>query len=183
MDPAAMRQRMEQFQKMMVDRQLERAKLTPAEDAAARKAIETRRSAQQTFTTELNKLQQTANKDTSSDTELQVAFELFQKALKQYRATTAQADKELLQQLSFPAKVRLTAQGVLDNGMPSMMGMGGMGMGRGMMGPGGPGGPGGGFGGGMRGRRGTGNQGAPGAANPVPPAPPAAPASAPTPAQ
>jgi hypothetical protein len=129
MDAAAMQQRMQEFQRMMVDRMLQEAKLTPEEEAAARKAIERKQKASSKLSEELGKLRQAAMKDDASEAELKIALELFGKALAAYRQEVAAADAELVKVLSLQAKARLTALGVLDNGLPSMLARGpGMGM-------------------------------------------------------
>ena len=142
---------MEQFQQQMLDRQLQTLKLTPAEEAAVRKAIPQKREATRKLGEELTKLRNAADKEGAPEAELRVALDLYQKALAQYRQQVAATDAELTKALSLRAKARLTALGVLDNGVGGMGGMGAMmGMGGGMGGfrrgtggmPGMPGAPG-----------------------------------------
>jgi predicted lipoprotein len=140
----------------MFDRLADRIGLTEAEKKASRKAITARTQAVRAQMAEVTALGEVARKENATDAELRAALQKFEGALTAYHQKVRAIDAQLTKALSLKAQARLTAMGVIDNGVGQRFGQ--------------RRGPGMGMQGGQGGRRGPGGQPgmAPGPAGPPP---------------
>ena len=136
----------------MVDRMLERLQLNEADRAAAKETWMAKNTARTALREKVDRLREVADNAQSSDADVTKALSEFATAYGTYAKTIAEADAKLVKKISLRTRAKLTASGILENGVGFGGGFRGGGFGRpgGSGGGGRPGGSGGGSGNGRR---------------------------------
>ena len=101
----------------MIERLAQQIGLTKAETAAVKTAARDKLAARQALGEKLQALRDVAQKPNASEQELRAALDKYNAALTAYRAKIKSIDERLVKQVSLKARVRLTAAGVIDNGL------------------------------------------------------------------
>lgn len=136
----------------MIDRMLERLQLSEVERAAAKETWMTKNTARTALREKVDRLREVADNPQSSEADLTKALSEFATAYSTYAKTVAEADAKLVKKISLRTRAKLTAAGILENGVGFGGGFrfGGFGRPGGAGGGGRPGGSGGGSGNGGR---------------------------------
>lgn len=122
----------------MFERLADRIGLTEADKKATRKALTAKMQATRAQMAEVRALGEVARKENATDAELRAALQKFEGALTAYHQKIRAIDAQLIKALSLKAQARLTAMGVIDNGVGQRLGQR-RGPGMGMQGGQGPG--------------------------------------------
>lgn len=120
----------------MVDRMLERLQLSEADRAAAKETWMAKNTARAALREKVDHLREVADNAQSSDADITKALSEFATAYGTYAKTIAEADAKLVKKISLRTRAKLTAAGILENGVGFGGGFRGGGFGR----PGGSGG-------------------------------------------
>jgi hypothetical protein len=106
----------------MIEQYGARIGLTEAEKAATKQAVAAKLQAAQALGGELRALGQVARKENPTDQELRSALQKFDAARTDYYHKIRAIDAQLIKAISLKAQARLTALGVIDNGLGPRLG-------------------------------------------------------------
>ncbi|MCS6861717.1 MAG: hypothetical protein NZT92_15530 [Abditibacteriales bacterium] len=120
----------------MIDRMLEMMQLSEAERTAAKETWTAKNTARTALREKVERLREVADNTQSTDADINKALSEFATAYGAYAKTVAEADAKLVKKISLRTRAKLTAAGILENGVGFMGGFRFGGFGR----PGGPGG-------------------------------------------
>lgn len=106
----------------MIEQYGARIGLTEAEKAATKQAVAAKLQAAQALGGELRALGQVARNENPTDQELRSALQKFDAARTDYYHKIRAIDAQLIKAISLKAQARLTALGVIDNGLGQRLG-------------------------------------------------------------
>jgi hypothetical protein len=101
----------------MMDMVLERMQLSDAERAVAKETWTAKNTARNTLREKVDHLREVAENPQSSEDDIKKALGEFATAYQTYAKTVAEADVKLVKKVSLRTRARLTAMGILENGV------------------------------------------------------------------
>lgn len=101
----------------MMDMFLDRMQLSDAERAVAKETWTAKNTARNTLREKVDQLREVAENQQSSEEDIKKSLGEFATAYQTYAKTVAEADVKLVKKVSLRTRARLTAAGILENGV------------------------------------------------------------------